>query len=171
MAGSRAAVRDALRSRRQHLLPLLAAGYVLGVAGLLALDPWPVVVKALFVAALPALAYVVAAAVVALAPDRVPTPSRSRAATTAALAGVTAVGLVVALADVSSIAVVMIPTAAVLAWPLVGGTYLGIWFGWSGASPLIVVASFALGAAGTAVWQYWLVGWVSRRVAAIRAGR
>ncbi|TKX84454.1 hypothetical protein EXE43_18835 [Halorubrum sp. SS5] len=147
MAGSRTAVRDALRPRRQHLLPLLAAGYVLGVAGLLALDPWPLVVKALFVAALPALAYVAAAAVVALAPDRVPTPSRSRAVTTAALAGVTALGLVVALADVSSIAVVVIPAAAVLAWPFVGGTYLGIWFGWSDASPLIVVASFALGAA------------------------
>ncbi|WP_206750387.1 hypothetical protein, partial [Halorubrum sp. SS7] len=83
------------------------------------------VVKALFVAALPALAYVAAAAVGALAPDRVPTPSRSRAATTAALAGATAVGLVVALADVSSLAVVVIPAAAVLAWPLVGARTSG----------------------------------------------
>ncbi|WP_066411997.1 hypothetical protein [Halorubrum aethiopicum] len=147
------------------------AGYVLGYGGLVALDPWPLFVKALFVAALPVFAYVAAAAAVALAPDRVPTPSGSRAVKTAALAGVTALGLVVALADVLSIAVVVIPAAAVLAWPLVGGTYLGIRFGWSGASPLVVVASFALGAAGTAVWQYWLVGWVSRRVAAIRTDR
>jgi hypothetical protein len=171
MAGSLATVRDALRPRRQHLLPLLAAGYVLGFVGLLALDPWPLVVKALFFAALPVFAYVAAAAVVAVVPDRVPTPSGSQAATTAAIAGVTALGLAVALADVSSLAVVVIPAAAVLAWPLVGGTYLGIRFGWSGASPLVVAASFALGAAGTAVWQYWLVGWVSRRVAAVRTDR
>ncbi|TKX74304.1 hypothetical protein EXE46_10040 [Halorubrum sp. GN11_10-6_MGM] len=161
----------ALRPRRAHDLPFLVAAYVLGCGGVLALDPWPWVVKALFFAALPLLAYAAAAGFVALAPDRVPTPSRSRAVKTAALAGVTAIGFTVWLTDALSIAVVGLPAAAVLAWPMAAAVYLGVMVAWSGSSPLIAIALFALGAAGTAVWQYWLVGWSSRRIAAIRASR
>ena len=171
MAGSLASVRDALRPRRAYVLPFLAAAYVLGYGGVLALDPWPWPVKALFFAATPLLAYAAAAAVVALAPDRVPSPSESRTVWTVALAGVTVIGFAVWLTDALPLGVVALPAAAVLAWPMTGAAYLAIMIAWSGASPLVAIALFGLGAAGTAVWQYWLVGWVSRRVAAIRANR
>jgi hypothetical protein len=163
----RSSALDALRPRREHVLPFLVIGYVLGYVGIVWAGEWiPVAVtERTALAATPPLAYVTAAAVVAVAPGRVPSPSRSQARWALAFCGLTVVAFE-ALRNGwgPSFRALLVPIA-VLGWPAAALVWTGILLTWSGPLPTSGgLLLFAIGAAGTGAWQFWLAGWVSRRV-------
>ena len=162
---------DALRPRRDHVLPFLVVGYVLGYAGIIWAGGWiaaPVRERAAL-AATPLLAYVAAAAAVAVAPERMPSPSRSQAGWALAFCGVTVVAFEALRAGWGPPFRGLLLPIAVFGWPAAVFAWIGILLAWSESFPVSGgLILFGVGAAATGAWQFWLAGWVSRRIAAMQ---
>ncbi|WP_128905280.1 hypothetical protein [Halorubrum amylolyticum] len=174
MADSFSSVLGALRPRREHVLPFLLVGYVLGYAGVVWMSGWvPAwVTERTALAATPPLAYVTATIVVAVAPDRVPSPSGSQARWALAFCGLTVVAFEALRAGWGPSFRGLLLPIAVFGWPAAALVWIGILLTWSGPLPASGgLLLFGIGAAATGVWQFWLAGWVSRRIAGVRANR